>query len=246
MFVAASTRCFAEEDLWTALRRLADMEFDKVDIWLDESGPHLKPSEVVAAPEQFINQLRDETRLVPIAFTLAHEIDQEVFQALCEVSKRLRITQINLPPAPLGTPFNSEIDRLKSLVAAAKLEGIRVAIRTERGGLTEDAHTAVELCQAIKGLGLAFDPSYFLKEGFDKLWKLMAPHTNHVFLRDSTANQLQVQVGLGDIDYSDLMSELRQSHYNRALSIELLPELLEMESRPLEIRKIRLLLESLL
>ncbi|MCA9080826.1 MAG: sugar phosphate isomerase/epimerase, partial [Planctomycetaceae bacterium] len=160
--------------------------------------------------------------------------------------KRLRVTQINLPAAPLGTPFNSEIDRLKELVATAKLEGIRVAIRTERGALTEDAHTAVELCQAVSGLGLALDPSYFLKSGFEKLWQLMSPHTYHVFLRDSTPEQLQVQVGLGEIDYSDLINILAQRQYNRALSIEFLPELLAEDQRPLEVRKMRLLLESLL
>ena len=49
----------------------------------------------------------------PVSFTLAHDLDQESFSGLCDICKRLRVTQINLPAAPLGTPFNSEIDRLK-------------------------------------------------------------------------------------------------------------------------------------
>lgn len=246
MFVSASTRCFADEDLWTVLQRLPDMHFDKVDIWLDESGPHCKPSEVAAAPEQFVNRLHDQTRLVPAALTLGHDVSMDVFATLCNVCKNLRVTQINLPSAPIGTPFNSEIDRLKELVGIAKLAGVRVAVRTERNALSEDAHTAVEFCQAVPGLGLAFDPSYYLREGFRKQWSLMAPYTSHVFLRDSTIEQVQVQVGLGEIDYSDLITELKQHKFDRALSIEMFPELLQPENRPLEMRKVRMLLESLL
>lgn len=246
MFVAASTRCFADENLWSVLTRFTDMEFDKVDLWLDDAGPHLRPSEIVAQGDQFVGQLHEQSRLVPISLTLAHDVDVEVFAGLCDICKRIRVTQLNVPSAPLGTPFNSEIDRLKQMVQVAKLEGVRVALRTSRGTLTEDAHTAVELCQAVKGLGLAFDPSYYLKDGFRKLWALMAPFASHVFLRDSTAEQVQVQVGLGDLDYSDLIGDLEVANYDRALSIELLPELISKEDRPLEVRKIRMLLESLL
>ncbi len=246
VFVVASTRCLADEDLWSVLHRLPDMQFDKVDIWLDEAGPHAKPSVVAAGPDQFVNQLHEETRLIPVSLSLAGEVTAEQFAALCEVCKRLRVTQINIPSAPLGTPFNSEIDRLKLLVQTAKLAGVRVAVRTERGALTEDAHTAVEFCKAVKGLGLAFDPSYYLRDGFRKQWSMMAPYVSHVFLRDSTPEQVQVQVGLGEIDYSDLISELQQCRFDRALSIELFPEKLEKDLRPLEMRKVRMLLESLL
>ena len=246
MFVVASTRCFDDEDLWTVLQRLPDMQFDKVDIWLDEAGPHAKPSAVVAAPDQFVKQLHEQTRLVPFSLSLADDVPPEQFAVLCEVCKPLKVTQINVPASPLGTPFNSEIDRLKLLVQMAKMEGVRVALRTARGALTEDAHTAVELCQAVKGLGLAFDPSYFLKENFRKQWALMAPYTSHVYLRDSTVEQVQIQVGLGEIDYSDLVTELQHCKFGRALAIELFPELLSKDQRPLEMRKIRMLLESLL
>ena len=59
MFVAASTRCFAELDFWEALRQITDLEFDKVEFWLDENGS-LKPSVVAADPDDFVAQLRDQ------------------------------------------------------------------------------------------------------------------------------------------------------------------------------------------
>ena len=75
----------------------------------------------------------------------------------------------------------------------------------------------------------------------------MFPHVYHVQLRDSTAKQLQVQVGLGELDYSRLISQLRKENYERILSVELLPELYDSEiNRLLEMRKLRMLLETLL
>ena len=232
-------------DFWQALNQISDLEFDKVEFWLDESGA-LKPSEILANQDEFLTRIRDQTRLSPVALALAHEIPAEEFAALCRVSKSLQVTQIVVPSAPLGTPFNSEIDRLKDLASTAATEGIRVALKTERGRLSEDAHTAVELCRAAKGLGIAFDPSYFLGDAAEETLDLIAPHTLHVHLRDSTPQQLQVQVGLGEIDYSRVITQLARENYDRALSIEILPELMELEQRKLELRKLRMLIDSLL
>ena len=244
MFVSASTRCFAELDFWQALQQINDLEFDKVEIWLDDEGA-LKPSEMLSNPEDFVAQLHDRTRLSPIAFGLAHDISSEQFSNLCKLSKLLRITQIVVPSSQLGTPFNSEIDRLKELCDAAAIEGIRVGLRTEAGRLSEDAHTAVELCQAVKGLGISYDPSYFVTSAESTL-ELVAPHVLHVHLRDSTAEELQVQVGLGEIDYSDIITQLSRYQYRRGLSVEILPMSMDSEQRALELRKLRMLLDSLL
>ena len=246
MFVAASTRCFAELDFWEALRQITDLEFDKVEFWLDENGS-LKPSVVAADPDDFVAQLRDQSRLSPIAFTLAHDVDEDIFRGLCRVAKTLRVTQVVVPSSPLGTPFNLEIDRLRNLVQIASKDGIRIGIKTQAGRLSGDAHTAVELCQAVDKLGIAFDPSYFLAEkDAEGIVDLAVPRTLHVHLRDSTPEQLQVQVGLGDVDYSRLISQLEREGYRRALSIEILPELMEPTQRPLELRKLRMLIDSLL
>ncbi len=157
----------------------------------------------------------------------------------------MRITQVTMPAAPHGTPFNSEIDRLKGFVKAALLEGVRVSLKTEKGRLTEDLRTAVELCAAVPGLGLTFDPSYSLRLP-EKTFELVLPRIFHVHLRDSTPEQVQVQVGLGEIDYSDLIAALGKVQYNRALSVEWLPELGDVDQRALELRKLRMLLDSLL
>ena len=172
MFVSVSTRCFSELDFAEACHQIVELEFDRLEIWLDEESNHLKPSTVAANPEQFATQFRDQNRIPAIAFDLAHDVPGKVFQGICRASKFLRVTQISVPSSPLGTPFNSEIDRLKELVRVAGEEGVRVSIRTERGRLSEDLHNAVELCEAVRGLGLTFDPSYYVNPAtVDKVTK---------------------------------------------------------------------------
>jgi len=68
----------------------------------------------------------------------------------------------------------------------------------------------------------------------------------HVHLRDSTREQLQVPVGLGEIDYARLISQLERVNFTRTLSVEIMPELMDVSGRGVELRKVRLLLESLL
>jgi sugar phosphate isomerase/epimerase len=159
----------------------------------------------------------------------------------------LKVAQITIPASRLGTPFNSEIDRLRQLLQIASEDGILVSIKTKTGHLTEDPDTAIELCQAAPGFGLTLDPSYYhcgphRGGSYDQVY----PFVYHVHLRDSTPDQLQVPVGLGQIDYSRLTSQLERVKYNRALSVELLPELTDSQTRLIELRKMRLLLESLL
>lgn len=247
MFVGASTRCFADKSFQQACDLISDLEFDKIEIWLSEDSDHLKPSVVAADPERFFAQFRETSRLTPIAFHFENSVDLEIIAGISKLAKLMRVTQMTIPASPLGTPFNSEIDRLKAILAMTNQDGIRVSLKTKAGDLTEDANTAVELCQAVGGLGLTLDPSYYIcssngSQRFDRVF----PYVYHMHLRDTTPDQFQVQIGLGDIDYSRLINQLRRQHYQRALSVDLSPSMIDNGSRPLEMRKLRMLLDTLL
>ena len=247
MFVAISSQCFSELDFAGACQQAADLGYDKIEIWLNEATDHLKPSQVASNPTKFFQYYRETTRLTPVAFNLQEDVQLDVFESLCKVSKMLKITQITIPAATLGTPFNEEIDRLRSKLAATNSAGIRLSLKTKSGNLTEDPQTAVELCQAVPGLGLTLDCSYYIcgpyaGQGYDQVF----PYVYHVHLRDTSPNQVQVPVGLGEVDYNRIISQLRRFDYHRALSVEILPEWLNGHDRALELRKIRMLLETLL
>lgn len=245
VFVAASTRCFGDRPFDDACQELEDLEFERLEVWIDEAGRHLALKDLTANGEAFAARCRQATRIPITSFCLGFEAPQSQFEALCKTAKVMRISQITMPAAPHGTPFNSEIDRLKGFVRTALLEGVRVSLKTEKGRLTEDLRTAVELCTAVPGLGLTYDPSYSLRTP-EKTLELVLPRVFHVHLRDSTPEQTQVQVGLGEIDYSELITQLQRFGYSRALSVELIPELGDVDQRALELRKLRMLLDSLL
>ena len=167
------------------------------------------------------------------------------FAACCRLAKAIKVVTITVRSAELGTPFNAEVERLQKLVALASREGVRVGLLSEVGRMTENPDTAVVMCDSVKGLGITLDPSHYTfgphaPAGYDQVMKRVF----HVRLRDTTKDQLQVRVGQGEIEYGRLVNQLHKVHYNRALCVDLLP--LTDVDQLTEMRKMRLLLESLL
>ncbi len=247
MYISATSRCLGDLPFPEACGLLADYGYTRIEFWFDEQSDHLKPSVVASDPEGFVSSYRAQSRLTPVAFCFEQAVDLETFTEIARLAKLMRVAQITVPSAPLGTPFNAEIERLQDLLTVTNENGIQLSIRTRTGHLTEDAHTAVELCQAVNGLGLSLDPSYYIcgphkGVAYDQVY----PYVYHVFLRDTTPETIQVQVGLGEVDYSRLISQLRREKYDRLLSVDFFPELFNDLDRRLELRKIRMLLESLL
>ncbi len=247
MLVAASTRCFSDLPVNQACFHIDDMGYDKVELWFDEQSSHLKPSELIKDPDRFCARYREITRLTPISFCLENELSAADFTVVAKVAKQLRVPQITVPSAKLGTPFNSEVDRLRELTKIGVQDGVVVSFKTKTGHLSEDPRTAVELCQAAPGLGITLDPSCYVcgphkSASHDPVY----PYVYHVHLRDSTNEQFQVPVGLGELDYARMISQLERTNYTRTLSVEIYPELMDTAGRGVEMRKVRLLLESLL
>ena len=248
MFVAANTHCFHELPFKDACAQIGELGYDKIERGFDPEGRHLDAEAVASDPDRFAAGFRETTRLTPIAFCLANpETPAETLRGLAKAAKLLRMAQMTVPASPVGTPFNTEVDRLRAYAAAVNPDGIRLSILTRAGDLTEDPHTAVELCRAVKGLGLTLDPSYYIcgpNAGRD--WDVVYPHVYHVHLRDTTPDQIQVPVGLGEVDYNRLITRLQREKHDPMLSVSLLPEATDRESRGLEMRKLRMLLETLL
>lgn len=249
MFIAASTGSYSDLEFDQACGQIADLGFDRLELTLatDVEIPGLTPGEIASDPEKAVLRVREASRLSLCALNITSDLDASLYPGLFKFAKLLKITQVTIPSLELGAPFNDETDRLKKLVILATQEGIRLSLKTQIGRLTEDPHTAVELCQAVKGLWLTLDPSHFACGPYrGQSYEMVYEYTSHVHLRDSTPDQLQVPVGLGEIDYSRIITQLKNFDYNRAFSVDLIPALAEKEARDLEMRRLRMLLESLL
>ncbi len=247
MFISVSTGCVRDLPVDEACKLLTELEFDKYELQLTTESADFQPGVVLADPEAMLVKLHKASRLSPIAIDLDEDVPAEQFEQVNKLAKGLRIAQISLPSSPLGTPFNEEVDRLKDRVSRANQAGTRVSIRTEVGTLAQDAHTAVELCRAVKGLGLTLDPSHYLCNPLgEQPLEICYPFVYHVHLRDSSTADLQTQVGLGDIDFSAMIAALRKRQYRGGLSIDVNPSKIPPDARGLELRKLRMLVDSLL
>jgi sugar phosphate isomerase/epimerase len=248
VFVAASLDCFPDLSPQEALEALSDLEYTAVEFPIHESGRGLKPSEVHADIERASRFVRDTHRLdiAALNIDLAPGPDYYPhFAACCKLAKAIKVVTLVVPCSELGTPFNEEIERLRKLVEIASLESAVVGLKTQIGRMTQDPDTAVVLCDNVKGLRLTLDPSHYvagpLQGGnFEKVMK----YVQHVHLRDSTKQKLHVRVGQGEIDYGKLIQQLGKVGYDRALSVDMTP--IEGFDHRAEMRKIRLLLDSLL
>lgn len=249
MFVAASSRCFANLPLNAALLQLVDLEYTACEVMIHEHDGHMKPSEVLTDLESAVALCRQMHRLTPVALSV--EIDApepeyyQQFAACCQLAKAIKVVTLTVRSAELGTPFNAEVERLQLLVALAAREGVRVGLLTEVGRMTETPENAVTFCDNVKGLGITLDPSHYtFGPHAGANYQPCLKHVYHVRLRDTTKDQLQVRIGQGEIEYGRLVNQLSKVHYDRALCVDLQP--IPDVDQLTEMRKMRLLLESLL
>ncbi|MCA9239858.1 MAG: HAMP domain-containing histidine kinase, partial [Planctomycetales bacterium] len=202
MFVCASTECFPELGPREQLERLVDLEYTVVELALHESGGWLKPSEVLADPERAVNLCRGTHRMTVAALSVDIQAEGEAyyeqFSAICRLAKAIKVVTLVLPSSEMGTPFNEEIDRLQKLSSIASLEGAVVAMKTQVDRMSQDIDTSVLFCNNEPGLRITLDPSCMIygapsPRSYDKL----LDKVQHVHLRDTSKNELQVRVGQG-------------------------------------------------
>ena len=248
MFVCVSTECFPDLPLSKAMERLAELEFTAVELDVNEGGPHLDPAGVAADHEAAIAACSDLQRLRPVAISFSAPETPELydrFTACCRLAKALAVVTMVVDASEIGTPFNGEIERLRRLVAIATSLGVVVGVKTTAGRMTQDAETTASLCRNVPGLGVTLDPSHFIF-GHKKQasWEPIVKYVCHVHLRDTKPETFQVRIGQGDVEYGKLVSQLERAGYKRGLCVHLPP--LEGVDSVAELRKMRLLLESLL
>ena len=253
MFVACSTLCFGRSSLEDALRVIAELEFNKFDVAIHEHGRQLRPSEVAADVGHAAARLRHGPGLTPAAFSV--EIDapspaehDRQFRAVCRLARISAVPLLTLTPATADAGLDAEVRRLTHLARLADAEGVMLTVATLTGTLTESPDAAVELCQRVSGLGLTLDPSHYIAgphaaKGYDQVF----PYVRHVQLRDTGrgANQFQVRVGQGEVEYGRIVAQLARQHYDRVLTVAIhdAPDV-PFAMGP-EVRKLKYLLESL-
>lgn len=249
MYVSVSTECFHDWPLDKALDRLLDLEYTAVELAIFEHGPQLRPSQVAANMDAAIETCRNVRRLNLAAFDVQLDAQGDdyyaQFNAICRLARAVKVVTISVESSELGTPFNEEVERLRKLVDLATLQGVRVGLKSQIGRLSQDPDTITVLCDNVKGLGLTYDPSAFIAGPYhNRNTEKLMKYVYHVQLRDTSKKEFQVRVGQGEVEYGKIVTLLEKVKYHHALSVNI-REMPEVDHAG-ELRKLRLLLESLL
>jgi sugar phosphate isomerase/epimerase len=250
VYVACSSLCFSRYPLAHALHAISELNFHKVDLAIHESGPHLKPSEVLADVNRVANQLRKSN----VAFAAFHvrieaaeaEKYRDQLRAVCRLGRLLAAPLVNILAAPVDSDLGAEVTRLSALTRLAENEGVILTVETHGDTLTADPAKAAELCRRVPNLGITLDPSHYLvgthpAKDYDELF----PFVRHVRLRDTAGDRLQVRVGQGQVEYGRIISHLTREHYDRALSVDIRDTPVPEYPMEPEVRKLKFLLESM-
>jgi sugar phosphate isomerase/epimerase len=254
VFVSCSTLCFSREPLESALRHIVELEFNKIDLAIVQDSPHLKPSEIESDFEAALHRIRHGPSLTPASLdvdfgTVDRPTLRARFETICRFAKPLTVAVLTIPAAPLGTPIEQEVDRLHELSEIAQVEGLVLTVATHSRTLTADPATAVALCEAVSGLGLTLDPSHYIHGphqggSFEEVY----PFVQNVHFRDTgrKPGEFQVRVGQGQVEYGKVVSQLERHGYNRGLTVAIHDQNETGFDVEVEVRKLKLLLESLL
>jgi sugar phosphate isomerase/epimerase len=254
VFVACSTLCFSKAPLEQALRHIGALEFNKFDLAVHENGGQLKPTEVAADVTRAAQRIRLGSGLAPAAFSVEIAADDEdehhrLLRAVCRLARLATVPLVSVPAASAGSGLDAEIKRLTGLVRLAEAEGVLLTVTTAVGTLTELPAAAAELCQRVPGLGLTLDPShYIVGPNQNKNFDVVYPFIRHVRLRDTGvgADQFQVRIGQGEIEYGRIVTQLTRYHYDRGLTVDIRDDPEPPFPMEPEVRKLKFLLESLI
>ena len=107
----------------------------------------------------------------------------------------------------------------------------------------------MQLCERLPGLGLTLDPSHYIAgPNQGKAYEELFQYVHHVHLRDTGrgADQFQVRVGQGEVEYGRIISLLSRNDYERLLTVAIYDIPDAPFAMDAEVRKLKYLLESLI
>lgn len=256
MFVACSTLCFARLPFAQAMRRMVDLEFDRVEFVFGGQSQHdeLRPSRIVEQKEESLQQIRNTSALMPSSFDIRFdspdiEEQKRQFDALCWLAKSMMVAVVSIEPLPPGTSIEIEQQRDKELLSIAARYGVVLTLTTVSHGCTVDPASTVAICRAIPGLGLSLDPSHYINGPFQSAsFDEVFPFVQNARLRDTgrKPGEFQMKIGQGEIEYNRVVSQLQRQGYRRGLVAAIEDREDNSFNTESELRKLKLVLESLL
>ena len=234
--VIISSLGWSKQPLEAAIDAVAALDMGQVDLALHEGWAHLNPSDLVAAGEQGVRRAAERIRArierngmkrVTACNVGLRADDRETqrrrLEAVCDLAAALEVPVITIGAARRGTPVEEEVARLQALVPVAAERGVALTVETHTNQVAELPDVAVQLCQAVEGLGLTLDASHYYagpNQGAD--FSAVFPYVKHVHLRDAGSDweHIQMPAGSGKVEFRAIVEGLHAVGYAGKFAIE--------------------------
>jgi len=237
MRIAGSSLIYSRLGLEAACDRLSDLGFDAVDVAMQEDWAHVDPSDAVGAVDETAECVDAACRsagLDPVALNVSAgdvplDVEAERIDAVVDVAAALDVDVLTLPAASTDASLADDLDRFRTLVDVAADRAVTLTVETHWGTHTEDPAVAAEYVASVPGLGYTLDPGHFVvgDHSLDRAMADLLDDVAHVHLRQAGTGwaEIQLPVDEGRIDVASVVESLRESGYDRTLTVEYIDSL---------------------
>lgn len=236
MRIAGSSLLYSRLSLEDACRRLGKLDFDAVDVAMQEGWAHVDPSTVATDVDAAVDRIEGACASAgtdPVALNvnvgdvpLDTEIDR--IDAIVDLAEVLGVDVVTLPAASTESPLAEDLDRFRALVDVAADRDVMLTVETHWGTHTEDPAVATEYADAVPGLGYTLNPGHYVirDEGEDP-WAILLDDVEHVHLRQAGTGWAEIQQSVEDgrLDVESFVGMLQDSGYDGAVTVEYIDSL---------------------
>ncbi|MDI6911727.1 sugar phosphate isomerase/epimerase [Nocardioides sp.] len=238
---------FPAVDHRQALRIIADLGFDGVDLGFFAGRSHVRPenclTDPAAAGERAASAVREAGLVVadvfaqisddfhvgsvndPADLTRAAALDALMrcldFAASTDAQGMTVLPGVHHEGEEWEASFSRSVDALEVLVAAAENRGLRLSVEPHVESLVATPVRASALIAAVPGLTLTLDPAHFVFSGHTAAEvDGLLDSVRHVQLRGGAPGVLQASSSANVIDFGGLVAKLEQIGYDGWLATE--------------------------
>jgi sugar phosphate isomerase/epimerase len=229
-----------------ALKLIADLGFEGVDIGLFGGGAQLSPETMLAnthrSARELSKQIEDSGLLLADVFLIPGRFDvlaanhpdaaersksRDLFSRCLEFVRSCEGSHMTALP---GIPWKGESAETSLLRASEELAwrveqastaSVIFSIEPHLESVVETPEAAIALLRRTPGLTLTLDYTHFTYQGIpDSRIEALVPHASHFHARGATADRLQAAMKQNVIDYPRVLRAMDRANYQGFVGVE--------------------------
>ena len=240
MELSISTWSFPHLELGEASTVAAALGFKAIDIGYF-GAPALDKKRLLTEPRRYGVELAE---MLPLRFSnLFHLFGSDVsdrnlarpvnrqnhddLKSVLEFARAASVPSVMVLPGVVNAgqsrsgAIDQAVESLKPIVAAGLESNIEILIEPHVGSILNSPAQTLELVERVQGLKIVLDPSHFISMGYRQAEiEPLAKVAGHVHIRQARSGTIQTEMAAGIIDFAGFFGELRNSNYDRWLTIE--------------------------